>query len=121
MSDQGALKPRVGVSACLLGEAVRYDGAHKRDRLLADTFGRFVEWVPVCPETECGLPVPRESMHLEGNPDSPRLVTTRTQQDHTERMTRWAGQRLNELADLDLCGVIFKTNSPSSAMRGIRV
>jgi uncharacterized protein YbbK (DUF523 family)/uncharacterized protein YbgA (DUF1722 family) len=121
MSGEDSAKPRVGVSACLLGQSVRYDGGHKRDRFLTDTFGRFVEWVPVCPEVECGLPVPRESMHLEADADSPRLVTTCTHQDHTERMTRWAARRLEELAGQDLCGFIFKTNSPSSGMRGIRV
>jgi uncharacterized protein YbgA (DUF1722 family)/uncharacterized protein YbbK (DUF523 family) len=121
MSNEGFAKPRVGISSCLLGEQVRYDGGHKRDRFLSDTFGRFVEWVPVCPEVECGLPIPRESMHLEGDPTSPRLVTTRTHVDHAERMLRWAERRLDELAGLDLCGFIFKTNSPSSGMRGIRV
>ncbi|MHC4592076.1 MAG: YbgA family protein [Planctomycetota bacterium] len=121
MNNEDFAKPRVGISSCLLGEQVRYDGGHKRDRFLTDTFGRFVEWVPVCPEVECGLPTPRESMHLEGNPTSPRLVTTRTHVDQTERMLRWARQRLDELESLDLCGFIFKTNSPSSGMRGIRV
>ena len=69
---------RIGVSACLMGEKVRYDGDHRRDRLLTQMIGQFVEWVPVCPEVECGLPVPREPMRLEGDPGSPRLVTTRT-------------------------------------------
>lgn len=121
MSDEDTARPRVGVSACLLGQPVRYDGGHRRDRFLTDTFGRFVEWVPVCPETECGLPVPRESMHLEGALASPRLITTRTHEDQTERMRQWAARRLDELAGMDLCGFIFKTNSPSSGMRGIRV
>lgn len=121
MSGKDNARPRVGVSACLLGEPVRYDGGHKRDRFLTDTFGRFVEWVPVCPEVECGLPVPRESMHLAGDADSPRLVATRTHQDHTRRMTRWAAGRLDDLERQDLCGFVFKTNSPSSGMRGVRV
>ena len=114
-------RPRIGISTCLLGEPVRYDGGRKRDRFLTDTLGQFVEWLPVCPEVECGLPTPRESMHLEGAPSSPRLVTTRTHVDHTDRMRRWAGVRLKELAKEDLCGFIFKTNSPSSGMRAIRV
>ncbi len=114
-------KPRVGISACLLGEQVRYDGGHKRDRFLTDTMGRFVEWVAVCPEVECGLPVPRESMHLEGDPEAPRLVTTRAGVDHTERMLQWAERRLDELKGEDLCGFIFKTNSPSSGMRAVRL
>jgi len=114
-------RPRIGISACLVGQAVRYDGGHRRDRFLTDTLGKFVEWVPVCPEVECGLPIPRESMHLEGDSESPRLVTTRTHIDHTERMLRWARKRLGELAAEDLCGFVFKTNSPSSGMRGIKV
>jgi uncharacterized protein YbgA (DUF1722 family)/uncharacterized protein YbbK (DUF523 family) len=121
VSNDEMVRPPVGISTCLLGERVRYDGGHKRDRFLTDTVGPFVEWVPVCPEVECGLPTPRESMHLEGDPDSPRLVTTRTHVDHTDRMLRWAEQKLDELKGMDLCGFIFKTNSPSSGMRSIRV
>ena len=112
---------KLGISTCLLGENVRYDGGHKLDRFLTDTLGQYVEYVPVCPEVECGLGVPRESMHLEGNPDSPRLVTTRTKQDMTERMVRWAQKRVVELEKEDLCGFIFKSDSPSSGMEGIRV
>jgi len=106
-------KIRLGVSACLLGERVRYDGGHKNDRYLTGTLGRHVEWVPVCPEVECGLSVPREAMHLEGDPASPRLVTIRTHVDHTDRMLAWVRRRVEELAREDLCGYIFKANSPS--------
>ena len=81
-------KIRLGISTCLLGENVRYDGGHKLDRFLTETLGQYVDYVPVCPEVECGLPVPRESMRLEGDPDSPRLVTSRTKQDMTERMVQ---------------------------------
>jgi len=80
---------RIGISACLIGKPVRYDGGHKRDPYLMDTLGRFVEWVPVCPEVECGLPVPREPMRLVGEPESPRLVTIRSGIDHTDRMLGW--------------------------------
>ena len=113
--------PRLGISTCLLGERVRYDGRAKRDRFLTDTFGKFVEWVPVCPEVECGLPVPRESMHLEGDPSAPRLVTSRTGIDHTPRMRRWAKKRLEELASEDLSGFVFKSRSPSSGMERVPV
>ncbi len=114
-------KIKLGVSTCLLGENVRYDGGHKLDRFLRDTLGQYVEYVPVCPEVECGLPVPRESMHLEGNPESPRLVTSRTKQDMTERMVQWARKRVLELEKEDLCGFIFKSDSPSSGMERVRV
>ena len=112
---------RLGLSTCLLGENVRFDGGHKRDRFVTDTLGQFLEFVPVCPEMECGLGVPRESMRLEGNPESPRLVTNRTKIDHTERMITWARKRVQELEKEDLCGFIFKSRSPSSGMERVRV
>ncbi len=77
---------RVGVSSCLLGNPVRYDGGHKQDRYITDTLAEYFHFVPVCPEVECGLPVPRETMRLIGNPESPRLVTSRSGIDHTEKM-----------------------------------
>ena len=112
---------KIGVSSCLLGENVRYDGGHKLDRYLAETLGRFVQYVPVCPEVDCGLPVPREAMHLEGDPSSPRLVTSRTHVDHTCKMLRWADKRVAGLEKENLCGFIFKSNSPSSGMERIKV
>ncbi len=114
-------KIRLGVSTCLLGMNVRYNGGHKLDRFLTSTLGRHVEYVAVCPEVECGLTIPREPMHLEGNPDSPRLVTSRTKLDMTGRMVRWATRRVKELEREDLCGFIFKSNSPSSGMERIKV
>jgi uncharacterized protein YbgA (DUF1722 family)/uncharacterized protein YbbK (DUF523 family) len=114
-------KIKLGISACLLGETVRYDGGHKLDRFLTDTFGQYVQYFPVCPEVECGLGVPRESMYLEGNPDSPRLITSRTKQDMTERMVSWAKKRAAELEKEDLCGFIFKSDSPSSGMGRVKV
>ena len=114
-------KIRLGISACLLGENVRYDGGHKLDRFLTGTLGQYVDYVPVCPEVECGLPVPRESMHLEGDTDAPRLVTSRTKQDMTERMVQWAQRRVGELEKESLMGFIFKSDSPSSGMERVRV
>jgi uncharacterized protein YbgA (DUF1722 family)/uncharacterized protein YbbK (DUF523 family) len=114
-------KIKLGISTCLLGENVRYDGGHKLDRFLTDTLGQYVEYIPVCPEVECGLPIPRESMHLEGDPESPRLVTSRTKQDMTERMVSWSKKRVVELEKEGLCGFIFKSDSPSSGMERVRV
>lgn len=114
-------KIKLGISSCLLGEKVRYDGGHKLDHFLRDTLGRYVDWAPVCPEVEYGLPVPREAMHLVRTERGPRLVTSRTGIDHTDGMRRWAGQRLDELEKEDLCGFIFKSRSPSSGMRGVKV
>ncbi len=112
---------RVGVSTCLLGEAVRYDGGHKLDRYLVNTLGRYFEWVPVCPEVEIGLPTPRESMRLVGDPEAPRLVALKSGQDYTERMQTWARERLEQLAALPLHGFIFKKDSPSSGLFRVRV
>jgi uncharacterized protein YbgA (DUF1722 family)/uncharacterized protein YbbK (DUF523 family) len=112
---------RLGISTCLLGENVRYDGGHKLDRFLTETLGQYVEYVPVCPEVECGLPVPREAMHLEGDPERPRLVTSRTHEDKTAQMVKWAKMRVLELEKEDLCGFIFKSNSPSSGMERVKI
>ncbi len=114
-------KIKLGVSSCLLGEKVRYDGGDKRDHFLTDTLGEYVDWVPVCPEVECGLPVPREAMHLVGDAEAPRLVTIRTGVDHTSRMRQWARKKVTALAAEDLCGFVFKSRSPSSGMRGVKI
>jgi uncharacterized protein YbgA (DUF1722 family)/uncharacterized protein YbbK (DUF523 family) len=112
---------KIGISACLLGEKVRWNGVGARDPFLTDTLGRFVRWVPVCPEVECGLPVPRETLRLVGDVNAPRLVTSRTGIDHTERMQSWARQRLDRLEGQDLCGFIFKKDSPSSGLMRVKV
>jgi uncharacterized protein YbgA (DUF1722 family)/uncharacterized protein YbbK (DUF523 family) len=112
---------KIGVSSCLLGEKVRFDGGHKHDRYITGTLGRFFTFVPVCPEAECGLGIPREAMRLVGSVGHPRLVTNKTGVDHTERMQRWAKGRLKELAKEDLCGYIFKKDSPSSGLYRVRV
>ncbi|MGW8284965.1 MAG: YbgA family protein [Candidatus Deferrimicrobiaceae bacterium] len=112
---------RILISSCLLGEKVRYDGGHKREGYLVETLGRFVTWVPVCPEVDCGLPTPREAMRLIGNPESPRLVTSKTGVDHTDQMRTFAKGKLNELEPLNLCGYICKKDSPSSGMERVKV
>ncbi|GAB4363721.1 MAG: DUF523 and DUF1722 domain-containing protein [Deltaproteobacteria bacterium] len=112
---------RILISSCLLGEHVRYDGGHRRDTFLTETLGRFVEWVPVCPEVDCGLPVPRESMRLVGEPDFPRLVGGKSGIDYSGRMRAWAKRKLDELERADLCGYICKKNSPSSGMARVKV
>lgn len=112
---------RVGVSACLLGEHVRYDGGHKHDRYITDTLGRFFDFLPVCPEVGCGLPVPREAMRLEGDPDNPRLMTRQSRMDMTGQMLAFCADKLTELEGADLCGFIFKKDSPSSGLFRVKV
>ncbi len=114
-------KIKLGISTCLLGENVRYDGGHKLDRYLVNIVGEFVEWAPVCPEVECGLSTPREAMHLVGDEENPRLVTIRGNVDHTERMLTWAEKRLDQLEAENFCGFVFKSKSPSSGMRDIKL
>ncbi|MEI8172751.1 MAG: DUF523 domain-containing protein [Deltaproteobacteria bacterium] len=114
-------KIKVGISSCLLGNTVRYDGGHQQDRYITDTLGQCFAWLPVCPEVEYGLGVPREAMHLVGAPESPRLVTIHTNVDHTEGMRAWAKKRLKYLEQEGLCGFIFKSRSPSSGMTGVVV
>jgi uncharacterized protein YbgA (DUF1722 family)/uncharacterized protein YbbK (DUF523 family) len=114
-------KIRLGVSACLLGDEVRYDGGHKRDAFLVDTLGPFVEWVPVCPEVEVGLGVPRPSLRLIGASINPRLVVEKTGEDLTARMERWASRRVAELSELGLHGYVLKRGSPSCGLLRVRV
>jgi uncharacterized protein YbgA (DUF1722 family)/uncharacterized protein YbbK (DUF523 family) len=114
-------KPKVGISACLLGQKVRYDGGHKRDYYLTEIFGRFVDWVPVCPEVEIGMAVPRESVRLVGKPERARMIAEKSGKDWTSAMRRFAGIRTSELAPLNLSGYIFKKNSPSCGVEKVRV
>lgn len=114
-------KIRLGLSSCLLGAKVRFDGGHRWDRFITETLGQYVEFVPVCPEVECGLGVPREPMRLEGQPAAPRLVTVRTRQDLTQRLLTWARRRVKELAHENLDGFIFKAKSPSSGLAQVKV
>ena len=104
---------RIGISSCLLGERVRYDGGHKQDHFLTDVIGRHVEWVAVCPEFEIGLGVPREPIQLERKSGEIRLVSIETRADHTNTMWRWSKRRLDELHSDNLSGYILKSRSPS--------
>jgi uncharacterized protein YbgA (DUF1722 family)/uncharacterized protein YbbK (DUF523 family) len=112
---------KIGVSTCLLGEKVRFDGGHKHNRYITQTLGQFFEFVPVCPESECGLGIPREAMRLVGEVNKPRLVTNKTRIDHTDQMLSWAVDRLDALERENLCGFIFKKDSPSSGLYRVKV
>jgi uncharacterized protein YbgA (DUF1722 family)/uncharacterized protein YbbK (DUF523 family) len=114
-------KIKLGISSCLLGNSVRWNAGHKMDKYLMNTLGQFVEYVPVCPEVEAGFGVPRESMRLVGDAENPRLITFKTKTDRTEEMKRWAQKRVKELEKEDLCGFIFKSDSPSSGMIRVKV
>ena len=112
---------RIGISSCLLGQPVRFDGGHKRDPFLTDIFGAFVEWVPVCPEMECGFGTPRESMRLVRGDAGVRLITVRTAVDLTDRMAAFTRRRAAQLDGEALCGYVFKKDSPSCGVERVRV
>ncbi len=113
---------RLGVSSCLLGEKVRWDGNHKRDGYLVDILGTHVEWVPVCPEMESGMPVPRPPIRLTRREDGAiRLVEVHGGADHTRSMTDWSRRRAADLETLDLCGFVLKKDSPSCGMERVKV
>lgn len=114
-------KIKLGISSCLLGYNVRYDGGHKLDHYLRDTLGKFIEWVNVCPEVECGLSIPRESMRLIGDSENPRLITHNSKIDYTDKMNSWAKKRINLLKNEDICGFIFKSKSPSSGLFNVKI
>lgn len=114
-------RPRIGISTCLLGAPVRWDGGHRRDALLVDQLGPFVEWVPVCPELEAGMGVPREPIRLVVRGGEERLVGERSGVDWTRPMRAWARRRARELGALDLCGYVLKRSSPSCGLEGVRV
>lgn len=111
----------VGVSACLIGERVRWNGGHQLNHFIKEILGTFFRFIPVCPEYECGLGVPREPLRLVGDPVAPRIMTNRTRIDITEKMTSWAENRVEELRAHDLCGFIFKGKSPSSGLYKVKV
>src|SRR5262249_52273193 len=112
---------RVGVSSCLLGEPVRYDGGHKRDAFVRDVLGKFVSFVPVCPELESGLGVPRPAMRLVRVGDALRAVEIASGRDHTRTLERWSAARVRSLRALELCGYVLKKNSPSCGMERVKV
>ncbi len=112
---------RVGVSACLLGERVRYDGDHRRNRFLVERLGRHIAWVLVCPETEAGFGVPRETLHLVGEATAPRMIGLETGRDRTEELLAWARATVESLAPLGLCGFVLKRGSPSCGIAGVKL
>jgi uncharacterized protein YbgA (DUF1722 family)/uncharacterized protein YbbK (DUF523 family) len=121
MSAPDPPKLRVGISACLLGQEVRYNGGHKRDAFLTDTFGRYVEWVAVCPEVEVGMGTPRPPIRLERRGEEVRLVMPSTGEDYTDAMRSWAERRMAALAAMDLDGYVLKKDSPSCGMERVKV
>ena len=107
----------IGISACLFGQNTRYDGGHRLEPMLVKALRQSVTLVPLCPEAECGLGIPREPMRLEGDPENPRLVTVTTRRDLTAPMQAWAARRLNALVAEGIAGLVLKARSPSCGKR----
>lgn len=116
-----ALPIRVGVSRCLLGEEVRFDGGHKRDRFLTDVLGRHVEWVPVCPAVEAGFGTPREAMRLVGDAERPQLMTITSERNMTTPLAVHSKLKLETLEQTELSGYIFKKDSPSCGIERVKL
>jgi len=113
--------PRVGISSCLLGEPVRYDGGHRKQSALLDEFAGQVEWVASCPEAELGLGVPRETIQIELQDGSLKLMTHDTRRDITGAMVAWAQRRAEDLAAMNISGYVFKARSPSCGVGSVAV
>lgn len=109
----------VGISSCLLGEEVRYDGGHKNARYCSRILSHYFEFRSLCPELEAGMGVPRPAIHLREHSDGLRLITTNGDTDHTQPMEQWIQDVMPSLADLR--GYILKAKSPSCGMERIRI
>ncbi|WP_068829811.1 YbgA family protein [Pseudomonas sp. BMS12] len=111
---------KLGISACLLGAPVRYNGGHKESRLCSHTLAEHFEFVPLCPEAAIGLGIPREPIRLVGDPAAPRaLGTVHREQDHTQALHDYGTRMAGELHDI--CGYIFMQKSPSCGLERVKV
>jgi|TARA_B100000678_G_scaffold70199_2_gene57636 uncharacterized protein YbbK (DUF523 family) len=115
------MKPRVGISHCLLGEKVRYDGDHKRSRVVVEVLGKHFEWVPICPEVDIGMGVPREPVHLFEDEGHIRLLGVTSGYDWTDSMNEYAEGWTSELASGEIHGFVLKSNSPSCGIDGVKL
>lgn len=121
METKKEIPIRLGISSCLLGEKVRFDAGHKKDVYLTNILGKYVEWVPICPELEVGMGVPREAIRLVGKANEPRLVGSKSGKDWTNEMNRYSQMKNKQLAELNLSGFIFKKDSPTCGLERVRV
>ena len=121
MDSQSESKIHVGISSCLVGEKVRWNGEHKKDVYIDKVLSQVFKWVLVCPEMEVGMGVPREPVYLTGSKENPRLLGKQSKIDWTGKMRSYSRDRISEWQSLNLCGFIFKKNSPSCGMKEIPI
>ncbi|MBD3169686.1 MAG: DUF1722 domain-containing protein [candidate division Zixibacteria bacterium] len=119
--EKKSIPIRIGISACVMGEKVRFDGQHKRDRYVMDVLGQYFSFIPVCPEVEVGMGVPRESVRLVGTPEDARMIAGKSGKDWTDKMKRFITKRLRQLEDYKMSGYILKKDSPSCGMERVKV
>ena len=112
---------RIGVSSCVIGEEVRWNGGHSRQRYLTDMLGPFVEYVPVCPEVEVGMGVPRPTVRLVRDGETIRMIDPKNEVDWTSSMNRLSRTRASDLAGEDLSGFVLKKGSPTCGVYRVRV
>ena len=111
----------IGVSSCLLGKPVRFDGSHKRNRFITEVLGKVFTFVPICPEVETGMGVPRETIDLHGAPESPRLIGNESGVDRTTSINRWSSTRVRQQDIKQVCGFILKSKSPTCGLKSARI
>lgn len=121
VGKQSGARIRIGISRCLLGDAVRFDGGHKHDRFLTETLGHYFEWIPVCPEMEAGMGAPRESVRLVAYPEGLRMEGVRSKTDFTRPMKEYSLTKIKDLQNETLHGFILKKDSPSCGMERVRI
>lgn len=114
-------KIRIGVSGCLLGKKTRFDGRDSFDAYVAEELSRIAEFLPICPEVEAGLAVPREPIVLEGDPAAPRMIGASTGEDYTDVLRDYALRVMEKLRGENIRGFVFKSKSPSCGVRSITV
>ncbi|WP_339671951.1 DUF523 and DUF1722 domain-containing protein [Dasania marina] len=110
----------VGLSACLAGQPVRYNGGHSQSRLCLDTLSQHFDFKTFCPEVAAGFGTPRPTMRLTGDPANPRLqLSNDDQQDFTEQLQQGFSEQLAQFEHLD--GYILMKNSPSCGLKRIKI
>jgi len=111
----------IGVSKCLIGEKVRYDGNHARNSFVADTLNKWVEFTPVCPEADLGMGIPRPTIRLEKQKNDIKLICPSTNKDYSKQMNNYGLKKVKEFKKNELDGYIFKRSSPSCGINKLKV